>query len=141
MTVAIVGLMLGLWVEGASAQEIPLLPRVGILSPYAAEVSSFEDDVKRGLTELGYVEGQSIAFETVFADGRTDYLPALASGLVERKVDIIVTTTAPAVRAAKQATSEIPIVIGGVDDAVEQGFAASLAEPGGNLTGTSWLNA
>src|SRR3954447_19993715 len=56
------------------------------------------------------------------------------------KVDVIVTTTAPAVRAAMQATTTIPIVVGGVDDAVEQGFVASLAKPGGNVTGTSWLN-
>jgi putative ABC transport system substrate-binding protein len=141
MAFAIVALMLGLSGGKAPAQESSRLPRVGILSPYAAEVSSFEDDVKRGLTDLGYVEGQSIVFETIFADGRTDQLPALASELVERKVDIMVTTTAPAVRAAKQATSDIPIVIGGVDDAVEQGFVASLAKPGGNITGTSWLNA
>ena len=61
--------------------------------------------------------------------------------LVQLKVDVIVTTTVPAVRAAKQATTVIPIVIGGVDDAVEQGFVTSLAKPGGNITGTSWLNA
>jgi putative ABC transport system substrate-binding protein len=116
------------------------VPRVGILSPYMSSGSSFQDDVKRGLTDLGYVEGISVAFENRFADGRTDRLPTLAAELVQRKVDVIVTTTAPAVRAAMQATTTIPIVIGGVDDAVEQGFVASLAKPGGNVTGTSWLN-
>jgi putative ABC transport system substrate-binding protein len=141
MTFAIVSLTLGLPPAIASAGESTRLPCVGILSPYAADVSSFEEDVKAGLAELGYLEGQSIEFETVFADGRTDRLPAVASELVERRVDIIVTTTAPAVRAAKQATSRIPVVIGGVDDAVEQGFVTSLARPGGNITGTSWLNA
>ena len=141
MTSVIVTATLGLTNASAPAQESSRLPRVGILSPYAADVSSFEDDVKAGLADLGYVERQSIVFETVFADGRTDHLPALASELIKRKVDIIVTTTAPAVRAAKLATSVIPVVIGGVDDAVEQGFVASLAEPGGNITGTSWLSA
>jgi putative ABC transport system substrate-binding protein len=64
----------------------------------------------------------------------------LANDLVQLKVDVIVTTTAPAVRAAMEATTTIPIVMGGVDDAVEQGFVASLAKPGGNVTGASWLN-
>jgi ABC-type uncharacterized transport system substrate-binding protein len=116
------------------------VPRVGILSPYLVSGSSFQDDVKRGLTDLGYVEGSMVAYETRFAEGHTDRLPTLAADLVERKVNVIVTTTAPAVRAAMQATTTIPIVIGGVDDAVEQGFVASLAKPGGNVTGTSWLN-
>jgi putative ABC transport system substrate-binding protein len=141
MTFAIVALALGTQAGKTTAQERSRLPRVGILSPYAAEASSFEDDIKRGLTDLGYIEGQSIEFETIFAEGRTDQLPALASELIARKVDVIVTTTAPAVHAAKQATSLIPIVIGGVDDAVEQGFVTSLAMPGGNITGTSWLDA
>ena len=139
--VAVASLMLGLTIQCAPAQEVPRTPRVGILSPYAADGSSFQDDVKRGLIDLGYVEGESIKFESIFADGRTDQLSALASELVQRKVDVIVTTTAPAVRAATQATAVIPIVIGGVDDAVEQGFVASLAKPGGNTTGTSWLDA
>jgi putative ABC transport system substrate-binding protein len=103
--------------------------------------SSFQEDVKRALMELGYIEGRTIAYEARFAQGRTDQLPDLAAELVELKVDIVITTTAPAVRAATQATSTIPIVIGGVDDAVEQGFVASLAKPGGSVTGTSWLEA
>jgi putative ABC transport system substrate-binding protein len=114
--------------------------RIGVLSPYAASGSSFQDDVKRGLVDLGYVEGATVSYETRFADGRTDRLPVLANDLVQRKVDVIVTTTAPAVRAAMGATTAIPIVMAGVDDAVEQGFAASLAKPGGNITGASWLN-
>ena len=133
-------LLLALSAQPALAQQSPQLPRVGILSPYLVSGSSFQDDVKRGLTELGFVEGTKIAYEARFADGHTDRLPALAADLVQRKVDVIVTTTAPAVRAAMQATTTTPIVIGGVDDAVEQGFVASLAKPGGNVTGTSWLN-
>jgi putative ABC transport system substrate-binding protein len=116
------------------------VPRIGILSPYAVSGSSFQDDVKRGLVELGYVEGATINYDVRFADGRTDRLPILANDLVHLNVDVVVTTTTPAVRAATEATTAIPIVMGGVDDAVEQGFVASLAKPGGNVTGTSWLN-
>jgi len=116
------------------------VPRVGILSPYLTS-DSFQDEVKRGLMEIGYAEGRTIAYETRFAEGHTERLPTLVTDLVRGKVDVIVTTTAPAVRAAMQATSTIPIVVAGVDDAVEQGFVASLAKPGGNVTGTSWLNA
>ncbi len=133
-------LLLALNAQAALAQQASRIPRIGILSPYAVSASSFHDDVKRGLTDLGYVERTTVVYETRFADGRTDRLPALAAELVHLKVDVIVTTTAPAVRAAMQATTAIPIVMGGVDDAVEQGFVASLAKPGGNVTGTSWLN-
>jgi ABC-type uncharacterized transport system substrate-binding protein len=133
-------LLLALGAQPAFAQRSSQVPRVGMLSPYLTSGSSFQDDVKRGLAELGYVEGTTVAYETRFADGHTDRLPTLAAELVQRKVDVIVTTTAPAVRAAMQATTTIPIVVGGVDDAVEQGFVASLAKPGGNVTGTSWLN-
>jgi ABC-type uncharacterized transport system substrate-binding protein len=133
-------LLLALSTQSALAQRTSQVPRIGILSPYLASGSSFQDDVKRGLTDLGYVEGSMVAYETRFAEGHTDWLPALAADLVQRKVNVIVTTTAPAVRAAMQATTAIPIVIGGVDDAVEQGFVMSLAKPGGNVTGTSWLN-
>jgi putative tryptophan/tyrosine transport system substrate-binding protein len=136
---AITVLLLGLTAQAALAQQASV-PRVGILSPYAVSGSSFQDDVKRGLTDLGYLEGATAVYETRFADGQTDRLPTLATDLVRLKVDVIVTTTAPAARAAMRATTAIPIVIGGVDDAVEQGFVASLAKPGGNVTGTSWLN-
>jgi putative ABC transport system substrate-binding protein len=134
-------LLLAITVQPALAQRASQAPpRVGIMSPYMDSGSLFQNDVKRGLSDLGYVEGVTIAYETRFADGRTDRLPTLAAELVQRKVDVIVTTTAPAVHAAMQATTTIPIVMGGVDDAVEQGFVASLAKPGGNVTGTSWLN-
>jgi putative tryptophan/tyrosine transport system substrate-binding protein len=125
----------------ALSQQSSRVPRVGILSPYTASASSFQDDIKRGLMDLGHLEGRTVEFKSVFADGRTDQLARLVTELMELKMDVIVTTTAPAVRAAKQATSTVPIVMGEVDDAVEQGFIASLARPGGNVTGTSWLNA
>jgi len=74
------------------------------------------------------------------SDDMADRLPQFAADLVNLKVDAIVTTTAAGVQAAKQATATIPIIMAGVDDAVDQGFVASLAKPGGNITGTSWLN-
>jgi putative tryptophan/tyrosine transport system substrate-binding protein len=141
LSTAIALSIIGLIVQDALAQQVRNIPLIGILSPYAAAASSFEEDVKSGLIELGYIEGESVKFDAIFAEGRTDQLPALVSELVKRNVDVIVTTTAPALRAAKQATTQIPIVIAGVDDAVEQGFVASLAKPGGNITGTSWFSA
>jgi hypothetical protein len=89
--------LLGLTAPAGPAQATQV-PRVGILSPYTASASSFQDDVKRGLTNLGYVEGTTVLYELRFADGRTDHLPALAADLVQRNVDVIVTATAPAVR-------------------------------------------
>ena len=137
---AFILLALDVAVRSALAQQATHVPRVGVLSPYAVTGSSFQDDVKRALADLGYVDGATVTYETKFADGRTDRLPMLANDLVQLKVDVIVTTTAPAVRAAMEATTAVPIVMGGVDDAVEQGFVASLAMPGGNVTGASWLN-
>src|SRR5438477_12969532 len=131
---AVTLLALDLELRDAHAQQASHVPRIGILSPYAVSGSSFQDDVKRGLADLGYVEGATVSYETRFADGRTDWLPHLADDLVQLKVDVVVTTTAPAVRAAMEATTAIPIVMSGVDDAVEQGFVASLAKPGGNVT-------
>src|SRR5713101_51209 len=96
-------LLFALSTQPALAQRASQVPRVGILSPYPASGSSFQDDFKRGLTDLGYVEGSMVAYETRFAEGHTDRLPALAADLVQRKVNVIVTTTAPAVRAAMQA--------------------------------------
>jgi len=123
---------------GSVAPGAPRVPRVGVLSPLPG--GALLDPLRQGLMELGYVEGRTLAFELRSADGRTDRLPQLAAELVRLKVDVIVTASPPGVRAAKQATTTIPIVIAGVDDAVEQGFVASLARPGGNITGTSWFN-
>jgi putative ABC transport system substrate-binding protein len=92
--------------------------------------------VREVLRELGYVEGQNIVYEHRFVDGKVDRLPGLASELVRLKVDVIVARSTPVVRAVKNATSTIPIVIS-VPDAVGSELVASLARPGGNITGTS----
>jgi len=135
----IVAMTLGILTSlpAADTQQLGRIPRVGVLSPSADFcLNAF----RQGLRELGYIEGRNISLEYRSADGRVDRLPDLAAELVRLKVDVMVTITPPGVRAAKQATSTIPIVMGAVDDAVEQGFVASLARPGGNITGISSLN-
>ena len=93
----------------------------------------------QGLQDLGYTDGQNIAIEYRWAEGHEERLPALAAELVQLNVDIILAGGSPAVRAAKDATSTIPIVIGASNDPVEAGFVTSLARPGGNVTGLSLM--
>jgi putative ABC transport system substrate-binding protein len=118
------------------------MPVVGYLSPASPGPSApYVAAFRQGLGETGYVEGQNLAIEYRWAEGRYDRLPALAADLVSRKVDVIATTGGPAsALAAKNATSTIPIVFMGVSDPVEFGLVASLARPGGNLTGFSNIN-
>ena len=94
---------------------------------------------REGLRELGYTEGKNIAIEYRWAEGRVDRLPQLATELVQLKVDVLVTAGSPGIRAAKQATATIPIVMAVGGDPVGSGFVASLARPGGNITGLSNL--
>jgi putative ABC transport system substrate-binding protein len=95
---------------------------------------------RAGLSETGYIEGQNLAIEYRWAEGRYDRLPALAADLVGHNVVVIVTSAAPGIQAAKSATSTIPIVFIAGGDLVAAGLVASLARPGGNLTGISFLN-
>jgi len=116
-------------------------PRIGYLdggfrSPNSVRVEAF----RQGLRELGYVEGQNIAIEWRYAEGQRDRLPRLAAELVRLKVDVIVTGGAGATRPAKEATATIPIVMAQDSDPVESGLVASLARPGGNVTGLSTLH-
>jgi len=94
---------------------------------------------RQGLHELGYTDGKNIFIEYRYAEGKLDHLPALAADLVRLKVDVIVAGSPQVTRAAKQATSTIPIVMAFDDDPVGSGFVASLARPGGNITGLSTL--
>jgi len=128
----------------AEAQQPGKLPRIGILLPWspASDVSlSFLEGLRQGLHELGYVEGQNFAIEFRYAEGVSKRFPNLAAELVRLKVDVIVTTAGPPTRAAKQATTTIPIVFTQVSDPVAEGLVASLARPGGNITGLSQIGA
>jgi putative tryptophan/tyrosine transport system substrate-binding protein len=118
------------------------MPVVGYLSPGSAPSSPNEPffaAFRQGLSETGYVEGQNLAIEYRWAENNYDRLPALAADLVDRKVDLIVSIGTNSCVAAKNATSSIPIVFMGVGDPVGFGLVASLARPGGNLTGFSNL--
>ena len=113
------------------------MPVIGYLHFGSPDFSPTPAVFFQGLSETGYVEGQNVAIEYRWAEGHYDRLPALAADLVGRKVDVIVAASAPAALAAKSATSTIPIVFISVGDPVGTGLVASLARPGGNLTGFS----
>ena len=114
--------------------------RIGVLYIGLADAESFKKELRDGLRELGYVEGQNIAFEFRSAEGKLDRLPELASELVRLNVDLIVALYVPSALAAKQATREIPIVIIAAEP-IETGIVASWAHPGGNITGVALMSA
>jgi putative ABC transport system substrate-binding protein len=122
----------------AGAQPTKKIPRIGFLGAFSASsLSARIEAFRQGLRELGYVEGKNIFIEYRYAEGKLDRLPALAAELVGLKVDVIVTGGPTPTRAAKEATSTIPIVMALDNDPVGNGFVASLARPGGNTTGLS----
>ena len=122
----------------ARAQQPTKMPRIGFLvAPTRSFFSTRMEAFRQGLRELGYVEGKNVIIEYRYAEGKLDLLPALASELVQLNVDVIVTSGTLGVLAAKNATSTIPIVFAVVPDAVGTGLVASLARPGGNVTGLS----
>ena len=124
----------------ADAEQPKEVPRIGWLGAGSSPSQLPRTEAfRRGLRDLGYVEGKSIVIEWRYAEGKPDRLPALAAELVHLKVDIIVTGGISATRAAKEATSTIPIVMTQDSDPVANGFVASLARPGGNITGLSTL--
>ena len=121
----------------AEAQPSGKVWRIGFLGSGSAEgYTDLLQGLRTRLRELGYVEG-TIVFEYRFAEDKYDRLPGLAAELVRSKVDVVLAHASPAVRAAKQATSIIPIVMMGAGDPVGTGFVASLGRPGGNITGVS----
>ena len=145
ITVLTLGAMLFAFCVPADAQQLTSAPRIGFLSrelhpsdSRAAETSRLEF-FRQGLRELGYIEGKNIVIEYRYAEGRPERLPALAEELVRLKVDIIVTDTAAPARAAKKVTSTIPIVMVSAGTPIQAGLVASLARPGGNVTGLTNL--
>jgi putative ABC transport system substrate-binding protein len=125
---------------GANAQAAPDAHRVGWLSPAAAATGAPNlDALRQGLRELGYQEGRNLTIEARWADGASERLPALARELAGLRVDVICTAGTQATRAARDATSTIPIVFANVAFPVQQQLVASYARPGGNVTGVAFI--
>ena len=126
----------------ALAQQPKKLPRVGFLTAGSpTTIAARIEALRQGLRELGYMEDKNIAIEWRFAEGKVDRLPALVAELVQLKVDVILSAGAAVTGPAKDATSTIPIVMAQDTDPVGNGFVASLARPGGNITGLSSYSA
>jgi putative ABC transport system substrate-binding protein len=139
---AFLGSLTGLLARPLTAEAQPggKLARIGFLSPANASdprMQGLVNAFRRGMTELGYVEGRTFAIESRWAEGRYDRLARLAAELVGLKVDVILAVAVPAIRAAREATRAIPIVMASVVDPLATGLVTSLAHPGGNVTGLS----
>ena len=135
--IIILALVFFSWFQPVNAQNTKAA-RIGFLGPNsAASTSSRMESLRAGLRELGYVEGKNLVIESRWADGNFDRLPALAIQLVGLKVDLILTSGTPGTRAARSATATIPIIMVTSGDPVAFGLVASLARPGGNITGAS----
>ena len=121
----------------AMAQQAGKIYRIGLVGLDSSEVPGHMA-LRQGLRDLGYYEGKNLIIEYRPAEGRYDRLPALTAELVRLKVDLLVTNGTPGARAAKQATMTIPVVVAIIGDAVAAGIVASLARPGGNITGSQF---
>ena len=126
------------WPVAANAQQAAKIARIGYLSGSLAAGPHLPEAFRQGLRDLGYVEGRNVVIEYRDAEGKLERFPALAAELVALKVDVIVASGAPQALAAKQATRTIPIVFTTSPDPVESALVASLARPGGNVTGLSF---
>jgi len=137
---SVIAFVLGVAGPGAAAQQPTKVPQIGLL--FAANPAAITGRLKafhQGLQENGYVENKNIVIQSRYGEGKSDRMPHLAAELVGQKVDVIVTGGPADTRAAKQATTTIPIVMAQDSDPVGSGFVASLARPGGNITGLSTL--
>ena len=131
--------LLVMWLVAASVHAQQALRRIGFLSGGSSSNSApFVGAFGDGLRDLGWIEGRNVSIDYRFAEGRFDRLPELAAELVQRKVDLIVAVPTPAALAAKQATATLPIVIVSVPSPTDIGLVATLARPGGNVTGVSF---
>jgi len=125
----------------AEAQQLPKVPRIGILeTTTSASISGRIEALRQGLQDLGYIEGQNITIEYRYADGKSERIPDLAAELVNLKVDLIVTSQTPTVLAIKKVSSTIPIVFFFLSFPVENGIVNSFARPGGSATGLTTLS-
>jgi putative ABC transport system substrate-binding protein len=124
----------------ANAQKPPSLPRIGILRAGAPPADGSPDVFLQGLRDLGYIDGKNVIIEIRYAEGNRERLREFAAEVVQLKVDAIFTSSSPAIFALKQMTKTIPIVIVSATDPIRSGIVASLARPGGNITGMSLLS-
>jgi ABC-type uncharacterized transport system substrate-binding protein len=130
------------WPVVAQGQQSKAVPRIGFLTTGSLELPEtlvMIDAFRQGLRELGYVEGTNIIVEYKAADSKTERFADLAKELVQLNVDVIVASNTPAALAARQATATIPIVVPVMGDPVRDGLVSSLARPGGNITGLTFL--
>ncbi len=124
----------------AEAQDAAKIVRIGRLAPLSEEAAAPQTEAfRRGMRDLGWVEGKNYTLETLYAQGKPDRLPALAAEFVQRRVDIILVGSTPGTLAAKNATRTIPVVMVTTGDPVADGLVESLARPGGNVTGLTTL--
>jgi ABC-type uncharacterized transport system substrate-binding protein len=139
----VIGLSLGALLfalsVSAQAQQAAKIPRIGFVSGRSTSTPANSDQsaaaFRQGMRELGYVEGKNISVEYRYAEGKLDRFTSIVAELVQRNVDVLVSPSLPAMRAAKQATRTIPIVMMVTSDPVAAGLVDSLARPGGNITG------
>jgi putative tryptophan/tyrosine transport system substrate-binding protein len=128
------------WPFTVHAQQPDKMPHIGLLSPFtAADTAQWYRAFLQGLRDLGWVDGKNIVLEYRYADGKSERLPDLVAELVQRKVDVIVTSVSNDSLAAKKATTKIPIVMAAAGDPVAIGIVESLSRPGGNITGLSQM--
>src|SRR5262249_23898592 len=134
--ITLLGGTVAAWSLAARAQYSAKVPRIGVIGWREAAIWN---QFRRGLRDLGYIEGRNVTIEDRSAEERPDRLAAAATELARLPVDVIVAAGTPATHAAKPATVTIPIVMTVVGDAIRAGLVASLAHPGGNITGNSLL--
>lgn len=133
---AVLGALVSLWAEGAQAQQARRIPRIGYLAAVSASADAPRlSAFRKGLSDLGYVEGQNIVVEYRHESGDLQRLPGLAAELLRQDIDVLVAVTSNAAQAAQRTTTTTPIVFMGVTDPIAIGLARSLAHPGGNSTG------
>jgi putative ABC transport system substrate-binding protein len=137
-----IGLVVGATIgtRGAHSQQAASVRRIGVLSPFAPpDTLLWNKALLRGLRDLGWIEGKNLAIEYRYAEGKKERLTDLVNDLVQKKVDVLITTVTQDTLVAQKATSEIPIVMVAVGDPLATGFVQSLARPGGNITGLSQM--